>query len=148
MFSEWSGIEGEMADSLQTGGQQLDRYSQQMTAVLEEEGTVYIDQLKEYLYFTESLRAIVKKQQQRQSELEKAEELLNTKVTSRNAVQQEVQAESSGEFVPPPPGFSIKGISTMIFGAETLEEKEEKLRDLGKQVDEAEEIVRERQAEA
>ncbi len=36
----------------------------------------------------------------------------------------------------------------MIFGAETLEEKEEKLRDLGKQVDEAEEIVRERQAEA
>ncbi len=39
-------------------------------------------------------RAIVKKQQQRQSELEKAEEILNTKVTSRNAVQQEVQAES------------------------------------------------------
>ncbi len=25
-FSEWSGIEGEMADSLQTGGQQLDRW--------------------------------------------------------------------------------------------------------------------------
>ena len=48
---------------------------------------------------------------------------------------------------PPPPGFSLKGISTMLFGAETMEAKQEKLNELGRQVEESEEMVRERQAE-
>ena len=30
-----------------------------MTAILEEEGVVYIDQLKEYYYFTDSLRFVI-----------------------------------------------------------------------------------------
>ena len=34
----------------------LSRYNQQTTSILDEEGTVYIDQLKEYLFFADSLR--------------------------------------------------------------------------------------------
>lgn len=48
---------------------------------------------------------------------------------------------------PPPPGFSLKGISTIIFGAETVEAKQEKANELSKQVSEAEDLVRERQTE-
>lgn len=146
LLSEWSGIENEMADGLQMGGHQLDRYNQQTTSILDEEGTVYIDQLKEYLFFADSLRAVVKKQQQKQYELEKAEEALSTKVAQRDAILKEIQADS-GEDAPPPPGFSLKGISTMIFGAETLEAKQEKANELSNQVSEAEELVRERQTE-
>ena len=54
---------------------------------------------------------------------------------------------SQGEDAAPPPGFSLKGISTMIFGAETLESKQEKATELSNQVSEAEELVRERQTE-
>eukprot|EP00794_Sanderia_malayensis_P003286 gene3286-3768_t len=148
LFSEWSGIENEsMADGLQTAGHHLDRYSQQMSAILEEEGSVYIDQLKEYLYFNDSLRSIVKKQHQRQNDLEKAEDSLASKVSSRNEIMQQVQAEQNGEPLPPAPGFSLKGISAMFFGAEPLEAKQEKLNELSNQVEEAEEMVRERQAE-
>lgn len=34
----------------------LPRFNQQSTSILDEEGSVYVDQLKEYLFFTDSLR--------------------------------------------------------------------------------------------
>ncbi|XP_065052767.1 sorting nexin-4-like isoform X2 [Rhopilema esculentum] len=147
LLSEWSGIENEMADGLQMGGHHIDRYNQQTTSILEEEGTVYLDQLKEYLFFTESLRAIVKKQQQKQCELEKAEDALSAKVAQRDEVLRQIQAETGENPPPSPPGFSLKGISNILFGAETVEAKQEKANELSKQVEEAEEAVRERQAE-
>ena len=44
-------------------------------------------------------RAVVKKQQQKQYELEKAEEALNAKVAQRDAVLKEIQAESVTSYV-------------------------------------------------
>ena len=46
------------------------------------------------LFIVYCFRAVVKKQQQKQYELEKAEEALSAKVAQRDAVLKEIQAES------------------------------------------------------
>lgn len=141
LFSEWSGVEPEIGDTLQQAGHQMDRLASNTESILSEEEISYVDQLKEYLYFTESLRSVVRKQALRQYDLEKAEEQLSSKVKQRDEIQLEVTAAESGEEIPNQ-GFTLKSVSTMIFGQDSLETKQEKLITSEQQVKDAEEMVK------
>ena len=139
LLSEWSALESSIGDLLQQAGHQMDRLGAQTDAILNEEEVAYIDQLKEYLYFTESLRAIVRKQNLRQWDLERAEENLSTKSKQKDELIKEVNIMESGEELPPPTG--LKSVQSMIFGVETLEAKQVKVLTLEEQVKEAESSV-------
>jgi len=141
LFSEWSAIESELGDQLQQAGHQMDGLASQTEAVLNEEEIAYTDQLREYLYFTESLRAIVRKQYLRQYGLERAEADLSTKSRQKDEVAHEITVVESGE-APAPTGLTLKSFSTMIFGQETVEAKQEKLIQLEDQVKDCEEAVK------
>ncbi|CAM9117949.1 unnamed protein product, partial [Rangifer tarandus platyrhynchus] len=55
VFSEWSAIEKEMGDGLQSAGHHMDVYASSIDDILEDEEH-YADQLKEYLFYAEALR--------------------------------------------------------------------------------------------
>ncbi|PKU36565.1 sorting nexihypothetical protein [Limosa lapponica baueri] len=57
VFSEWSAIEKEMGDGLQSAGHHMDVYAASIDDILEEEEH-YADQLKEYLFYAEALRCM------------------------------------------------------------------------------------------
>ncbi|KAI5108263.1 sorting nexin-4 [Silurus meridionalis] len=57
VFSEWSAIEREMGDGLQSAGHHMDAYAASVDDILEEEEH-YADQLKEYLFYTEALSRV------------------------------------------------------------------------------------------
>jgi len=141
LFSEWSGIEPEIGDTLQQAGHQMDRLASNIETILTEEEISYVDQLKEYLYFTESLRSVSKKQALRQFELERAEEQLSAKSKLKDELQSEISAAESGE-EPAAQGFTLKSVSSMIFGQESLETKQEKMTTVDQQVKDAEELVK------
>lgn len=141
LFSEWSAIEPEIGDTLQQAGHQMDRLSSNIEQILTEEEISYVDQLKEYLYFTESLRSVARKQALRQFDLERTEEQLSSKSKVKDELQSEVSAAESGE-EPPAQAFSLKSVSTMLFGQDSLETKQEKLLTAEQQVKDAEETVK------
>ncbi|XP_057294268.1 sorting nexin-4-like isoform X2 [Hydractinia symbiolongicarpus] len=141
LFSEWSAIEDELGDILQQAGHQMDTLSSQTETVLNEEEVAYIDQLKEYLYFTESLKAIVRKQHLRHYDLEKAEEALSIKSKQKDELAKEITALENGEEVPQS-GFTLKSVSNMLFGQDSLEAKQEKMLTLEEQVRDAEQTMK------
>ncbi|XP_065666206.1 sorting nexin-4 isoform X4 [Hydra vulgaris] len=140
LFSEWSAIETEIGDSLQQAGHQMDRLGSQSESIYNDEQVAYIDQLKEYLYFTESLRAIVRKQYLKQFELERAEEALAAKSKQKEELAKEINATQNGTEAPS--GFTFKSVSNMLFGQDSMEVRQEKLLLLEEQVKEAEENLR------
>ncbi|KAG2458823.1 SNX4 protein, partial [Polypterus senegalus] len=71
VFSEWSAIEKEMGDGLQSAGHHMDAYAASVDDILEEEEH-YADQLKEYLFYSEALRTVCRKHELLQYELEVA----------------------------------------------------------------------------
>lgn len=145
LLSEWSGMETEMGDVLQQAGHQMDRLAAQTTAILNEEEVAYTDQLKEYLYFTDSLRAIVRKQNLRQWELERGEESLSDKSRQKEELIKEIQILEEGGELPPPTG--LKTVQKLIFGDETLEQKQVKVLTLEEATKEAETMVETAQVE-
>jgi len=96
LFHEWSTIEKEMGDSMKQVAHQMERLASQTNVILGEEEVAYIDQLKEYLFFTDSLRAIVRKQNLRQWNLEKAEENLSMKSRQKDELIRDIQVLETG----------------------------------------------------
>ncbi|XP_062862495.1 sorting nexin-4 [Trichomycterus rosablanca] len=135
VFSEWSAIEKEMGDGLQSAGHHMDAYAASVDDILEEEEH-YADQLKEYLFYTESLRAVCRKHELSQYELEMAALDLASKKQQREEL-------ATGTVRT----FSLKGMTSKLFGQETPEQREAKLKTLETQIEEGEEIVKERNAE-
>uniref|UniRef100_A0A674F1U0 Sorting nexin 4 n=1 Tax=Salmo trutta TaxID=8032 RepID=A0A674F1U0_SALTR len=113
VFSEWSAIEKEMGDGLQSAGHHMDAYAASVDDILEEEEH-YADQLKEYLFYTDALRWNV----------------------SFPPCVQTVRT------------FSLKGMTSKLFGQETAEQREAKLQVLEQQLKEGEEAVKEKNTES
>ncbi|XP_014880809.1 sorting nexin-4-like isoform X3 [Poecilia latipinna] len=82
VFSEWSAIEKEMGDGLQSAGHHMDAYAASVDDILEEEEH-YADQLKEYLSYAEAVRAVCRKHELSQFELEMASQDLISKKQQR-----------------------------------------------------------------
>ncbi|XP_078661452.1 sorting nexin-4-like isoform X2 [Branchiostoma floridae x Branchiostoma belcheri] len=129
VFSEWSGIEKEMGDGLQSAGHFMDVYAASIDSMLEEEDT-YADALKEYLYFADALRSICRKQELLQYEVEKLEDKLVYLSSQKQQMEQGVDVKS---------GFSLKGMTTKLFGADTPEVREKKIKQLEEQIQQTEE---------
>ncbi|XP_067266492.1 sorting nexin-4 isoform X1 [Chanodichthys erythropterus] len=135
VFSEWSAIEKEMGDGLQSAGHHMDAYAASVDDILEEEEH-YADQLKEYLFYADALRAVCRKHELTQYELEMAAQDLTSKKQQREEL-------ATGTVRT----FSLKGMTSKLFGQETPEQREAKLKMLETQIEEGEELVKERNEE-
>ncbi|KAK0156156.1 Sorting nexin-4 [Merluccius polli] len=129
VFSEWSAIEKEMGDGLQSAGHHMDTHSASVDDILEEEEH-YADQLKEYLFYTDALRSVCRKHELMQYELEMAVlDLANKK-------QQREELTTGAVRV-----FSLKGMSSKLFGQESPEQRESRLAALQLSIQASEEGV-------
>ncbi|XP_035629878.1 sorting nexin-4-like isoform X1 [Oncorhynchus keta] len=136
VFSEWSAIEKEMGDGLQSAGHHMDAYAASVDDILEEEEH-YADQLKEYLFYTDALRAVCRKHELTQFELEMvALDLACKKQQKEELVTGTVRT------------FSLKGMTSKLFGQETAEQREAKLQVLEQQLKEGEDAVKEKNTES
>uniref|UniRef100_A0A8C5WBX4 Sorting nexin 4 n=1 Tax=Leptobrachium leishanense TaxID=445787 RepID=A0A8C5WBX4_9ANUR len=136
VFSEWSAIEKEMGDGLQSAGHHMDVYASSIDDILEEEEH-YADQLKEYLFYAEALRAVCRKHELMQYDLEmSALDLASKKQQSEELATGTVRT------------FSLKGVTSKLFGQETPEQREAKLKLLEEQIEEGEEQLKVRNVES
>lgn len=136
LFSELSAIDKEMGDGLQMAGHYMDVYSQSIDGLLEDEEQ-FADQLKEYYAFGDAVRSVCRKQELVQLDLEKAEENLASKISQREQLLQGKQS-----------AFSLSGMKTKLFGGDTPEQREQKIKLLDEQIREAEDQVQEATKEA
>ncbi|XP_056391957.1 sorting nexin-4 isoform X2 [Hyla sarda] len=130
VFSEWSAIEKEMGDGLQSAGHHMDVYAASIDDILEEEEH-YADQLKEYLFYSEALRAVCRKHELMQYDLEMSALDLASK-------KQQCEELSTGTVKT----FSIKGMTSKLFGQETPEQREAKIKLLEEQIEEGQEQLK------
>ncbi|XP_053732791.1 sorting nexin-4-like isoform X2 [Synchiropus splendidus] len=135
VFSEWSAIEKEMGDGLQSAGHHMDTYAASIDDILEEEEH-YADQLKEYLFYTEAVRSVCRKHELIQYELELAAQDLSYKK------QQKEELVTGTMRV-----FSLKGMTSKLFGQETPEQREIRLAALEQSIQEGEEVVKQKNRE-
>lgn len=135
VFSEWSAIEREMGDGLQSAGHHMDAYAASIDDILEEEEH-YADQLKEYLFYAEALRAVCRKHELTQCELEMA---------SQDLISKKQQHEELATGIVRT--FSFKGMTNKLFGQEAPEQREARLKLLEELIGEGEESVKEKTAE-
>uniref|UniRef100_A0A3Q2DGA6 Sorting nexin 4 n=1 Tax=Cyprinodon variegatus TaxID=28743 RepID=A0A3Q2DGA6_CYPVA len=135
LCSEWSAIEKEMGDGLQSAGHHMDAYATSIDDILEEEEH-YADQLKEYLSYAEALRAVCRKHELSQFELEMASQDLVSKKQQREELATGMVRT-----------FSLKGMTNKLFGQEAPEQREAKLNLLEELIAEGEEAVKEKTAE-
>ncbi|CAH3030475.1 unnamed protein product [Porites evermanni] len=142
VFSEWSSLEKEMGDGLQKSGHYMDRLAASVDEVLEDDDMSFSEQLREYLHFADVLKGVAHRQQLRQYDAEKAEDNLSTKKTQRDDMIAQKEAIESGQAPPKSSGFSFKGLSSMIFGAESPEVLGTKISNLEEQISDAEEVVK------
>nr|XP_028599745.1 sorting nexin-4 [Podarcis muralis] len=136
VFSEWSAIEKEMGDGLQSAGHHMDVYAASIDDILEEEEH-YADQLKEYLFYAEALRAVCRKHELLQYELEMAAQDLTSK-------KQQCEELATGTVRT----FSLKGMTSKLFGQETPEQREAKIKVLEEQIRDGEEQLKAKNLES
>uniref|UniRef100_A0A671Z4G3 Sorting nexin 4 n=1 Tax=Sparus aurata TaxID=8175 RepID=A0A671Z4G3_SPAAU len=135
VFSEWSAIEKEMGDGLQSAGHHMDTYAASIDDILEEEEH-YADQLKEYLFYTEAVRSVCRKHELIQYELEMAAlDLAHKKQQKEELVTGTVRV------------FSLKGMTSKLFGQESQEQRESRLAALEQGIQEGEESLKEKNTE-
>ncbi|XP_039995979.1 sorting nexin-4-like isoform X2 [Xiphias gladius] len=135
VFSEWSAIEKEMGDGLQSAGHHMDTYAASIDDILEEEEH-YADQLKEYLFYAEALRAVCRKHELTQFELEMASQDLISKKQQREELATGIVRT-----------FSLKGMTNKLFGQEAPEQREARLKLLEELIAEGEDTVKEKTVE-
>ncbi|XP_022099855.1 sorting nexin-4-like isoform X3 [Acanthaster planci] len=131
VFSEWSGIEQEMGDGLQSAGHFMDAYKDYIDDYMNEEEQI-ADQLKEYIYFADALKSVCRKQEVLQYEMEKASDLLTAKKLQRDQVLGNAPSKS----------FSFRGMRSKIFGPESQESKDAQIKVLEEQIEECEQHLK------
>ncbi|KAK2498882.1 hypothetical protein MC885_018039 [Smutsia gigantea] len=122
LILEWSAIEKEMGDGLQSAGHHMDVYASSIDDILEDEEH-YADQLKEYLFYAEALRAVCRKHELMQYDLEMAAQDLASK---------KLQCEE---------------LATGLFGQETPEQREARIKVLEEQINEGEQQLKSKNLE-
>ncbi|KAA8579905.1 hypothetical protein FQN60_005440 [Etheostoma spectabile] len=131
VFSEWSAIEKEMGDGLQSAGHHMDAYAASIDDILEEEEH-YADQLKEYLFYAEALR----KHELTQFEFEMASQDLISKKQQHEELTTGIVRT-----------FSFKGMTNKLFGQEAPVQREARIKLLEELIAEGEDSVKEKRVE-
>ncbi|BFZ06298.1 hypothetical protein BsWGS_09337 [Bradybaena similaris] len=127
VFNEWSSLEKDIAEHLQSASHYMDVFAAMIDSQLEEEEQ-YADQLKEYYAFADSVRAVCRRYECAQYDMEKAEETLATKTSQRDALGNNTGKSS----------FSLSGMKSKLFGGDTPEQREAKVKQLDEQIVQAE----------
>ncbi|XP_032361205.1 sorting nexin-4 [Etheostoma spectabile] len=135
VFSEWSAIEKEMGDGLQSAGHHMDAYAASIDDILEEEEH-YADQLKEYLFYAEALRAVCRKHELTQFEFEMASQDLISKKQQHEELTTGIVRT-----------FSFKGMTNKLFGQEAPVQREARIKLLEELIAEGEDSVKEKRVE-
>ncbi|XP_033732069.1 sorting nexin-4-like isoform X2 [Pecten maximus] len=135
VFCEWSGIEKDMAEPLQSAGHYMNVFSQSVDSALEDEEQ-YADQLKEYLAFGDALRSVCRKYECLQYDLERADDNLSYKANQKEQMENpespsQVQGKAGGS-------FSLTGMKSKLFGGDTPEQRDQKVKQLEEQIQQAE----------
>lgn len=125
-----------MGDGLQSAGHHMDTYAASIDDILEEEEH-FADQLKEYLFYTDAVRSVCRKHELIQYELEMAAQDL-----AQKKQQKEELATGTVRI------FSLKGMTSKLFGQESPEQKESRLAALEQSIQEGEETVKEKNTES
>ncbi|CAI9175626.1 unnamed protein product [Rangifer tarandus platyrhynchus] len=134
VFSKWSNINILCLDKSYYIHYFLNRYASSIDDILEDEEH-YADQLKEYLFYAEALRAVCRKHELMQYDLEMAAQDLASKK------QQCEELATGGEL------FSIWGVTTQLFGQETPEQREARIKMLEEQIKEGEQQLKSKNLE-
>merc|ERR1712136_610412 len=123
----------------------METLSGQTMNQLKAEETAYLDQLKEYLFMSGSLKAIAQKHQSLQHDLAKAHKDLSLKSKQKDQLIKDIHGmEGIGvEEGPPQSPSRMHSLVSLVMGAghESLEEKQVKLLTVDSQVTEAEQVV-------
>lgn len=101
-------------------------YGQTVEGILEEEEQ-YADQLKEYMAFADSLRTVCRKYECMQYDFERAEDNL----TNKQIQKEQLNLGKAGS------SFSLTGMKSKIFGGDTPEQREQKIKQLEEQIKQA-----------
>ncbi|NXW20971.1 SNX4 protein, partial [Circaetus pectoralis] len=145
VFSEWSAIEKEMGDGLQSAGHHMDVYAASIDDILEEEEH-YADQLKEYLFYAEALRYVQKCIAQMEAVV-----LSSNIVLMLHLVWYRLLFSKKWKFqccgISTVRTFSLKGMTSKLFGQETPEQREAKIKVLEEQIQEGEEQLKSKNLE-
>uniref|UniRef100_A0A8D0QIS6 Sorting nexin 4 n=1 Tax=Sus scrofa TaxID=9823 RepID=A0A8D0QIS6_PIG len=110
-------------------------YASSIDDILEDEEH-YADQLKEYLFYAEALRAVCRKHELMQYDLEMAAQDLASK-------KQQCEELATGTVRT----FSLKGMTTKLFGQETPEQREARIKVLEEQINEGEQQLKSKNLE-
>lgn len=138
IFTDWSAIEKDIGDVLQSTGHFMDNLAVSINDKLSVEEDQFANTFREYILFADSLRLVVKRQEQKQYDLEKAEDNLTSKV---QALEQLQGNDGSSEGAAAAGKFSLRKFSTKLFGPDTPEVREEKIRTLEQQIEEGKRAV-------
>ncbi|CAF0788254.1 unnamed protein product [Didymodactylos carnosus] len=103
LFSDWSGTEDKLGDSLQRAGHYLDSFSGQIEEFLHEEDAL-MDFIKQQATYCEVIRGIVEKHEQLIEDTQKYENNLGVKKTQRDAY-------ANGKM-----NFSVNALKAKLFG--------------------------------
>ncbi|XP_064614027.1 sorting nexin-4-like [Liolophura sinensis] len=122
VLNEWSSIDKDIADPLQGAAHYMDVFANNVDGILDEEEQ-YADQLKEYLGFGDSLRFVCKKQECLQYDLERVEDSLSYKASQKEML---LQGKTGG--------FSLSSVKTKLFGSDTPEQRDQKIKQLEEQI--------------
>uniref|UniRef100_A0A4X2LWV0 Sorting nexin 4 n=1 Tax=Vombatus ursinus TaxID=29139 RepID=A0A4X2LWV0_VOMUR len=113
-----------MGDGLQSARRHMSVYAISIDDILEEEEH-YADQLKEYLFYAEALRVVCRKHELMQYDLEMAAQDLASK-------KQQCEELATGTVKT----FSLKGMTSKLFGQETPEQREARIKVIEEQINE------------
>ena len=145
-FKVWATIETTEGAALNNAAAHMDAFSVESTNQLKGEETAYLDQLKEYLYMSTSLKNISQKHQSLQIRLANADEKLQTKRKQKEELIKDIHAmEGIGvEEGPPQSPSRMHSLVSLVMGAnqESLEDKQVKLLTVDGHVTEAEMVVK------
>jgi len=146
-FNVWASLETEAAETLQSVASGMDTLAGETMTQLKGEETHYLDQLKEYLFMSASLKAIAQKHQSLQHDLAKADEKLSAKTKQKEQLIKDIHSmEGIGvDEGPPPSPTTLHSLVSLVMGSghESLEDKQVKLLTVDGHVTEAEQVVRE-----
>ena len=124
-----------MGDGRQSAGHHRDGYASSIDAILKG-GKHYVDQLKEYLFYAEAFRAVCRKHELMQHDLETAAQDLASKI-------QQFEELATGTLRT----FLLKGTTSKLFGQETPEQREARIKVLEEQINEGEQQLKSKNLE-
>ncbi|XP_065839267.1 sorting nexin-4-like [Oscarella lobularis] len=131
-FNDWSGIEPEMGDCLQSASHRLDGLAGLVQGFSEQDETQFGEPMKEYQLYADAMRSVAKKGEIVQYECEQTEQVLHSKVKAK------------ADFEKDPNALSFSSLKAKLFGGgPSIEERRKEHEQIVKKAEESVERAQE-----